>query len=186
MSSPNPHEVFIRLATEVDAELVASLSRNTFFDSYAEFNTRENIEKFMSEQFTMENLMEEVVQPWHIFYLAFINNEAVGYVKLRQGSEPSRISELSCLEIARIYVVARAIGTGVGKKLMETCIDVAKQKGKKCLWLGVWKKNQRAINFYSKWGFKIVGEQKFLLGDDLQKDWLMVMRLPREPEKRES
>ena len=65
------------------------------------------------------------------------------------------------------------IGKGVGKKLMQTCHEIAKQKGKKILWLGVWKQNQRAIDFYTAWGFEIFGEQEFILGDDVQTDWLM-------------
>ena len=177
MTSSAKDDILIRLATESDAELIADLSRKTFYDSYGEFNTRENIDKFMNEQFSKEKLMDEVRQPWHIFFLAFVNNEAVGYVKLREGSEPPRISGQSCLEIARIYSVHHMIGKGVGKKLMQTCIETVRQKGKKCLWLGVWKKNHRAIDFYSKWGFKIVGEQEFLLGDDLQTDWLMMKKV---------
>ena len=56
---------------------------------------------------------------------------------------------------------------------MQACHDFAEQKGKKILWLGVWEKNQRAIDFYSKWGFEKFGDQKFVLGDDIQTDWLM-------------
>jgi ribosomal protein S18 acetylase RimI-like enzyme len=65
------------------------------------------------------------------------------------------------------------IGKGVGKKLMQTSHEVAEQRKKQILWLAVWKENQRAIDFYEHWGFEIFGEQDFLLGDDLQKDWLM-------------
>ena len=65
------------------------------------------------------------------------------------------------------------IGKGVGKKLMQTCHDIARQKGKKILWLGVWKENHRAIDFYKSWGFEIFGDQEFILGDDVQTDWLM-------------
>ena len=41
------------------------------------------------------------------------------------------------------------------------------------VWLGVWKQNKKAIDFYTKWGFRIFGECDFVLGNDLQKDWLM-------------
>jgi GNAT superfamily N-acetyltransferase len=170
-------DVIIQLATESDAELIADLSHQTFYDSFAEHNTRENMDKFMSEQFTRQKLIDEVKQPWHIFFLAFINDEPVGYVKMRDGSVPLDLVNQSCIEIARIYSVKNKIGKGVGKKLMQACHDIAKQKGKKILWLGVWEKNQRAIDFYSEWGFEKFGSQKFLLGDDLQNDWLMKKEL---------
>ncbi len=41
------------------------------------------------------------------------------------------------------------------------------------LWLGVWEHNQRAIAFYHRWGFAIVGTHTFQLGADLQTDFLM-------------
>ena len=166
-------EVSIRRAVETDAELIADLSHQTFYDSFAEHNTRENMDKFMSEQFTRQKLIDEVKQPWHTFFLAFMHDQPVGYVKMRDGSVPLTIANQACIEIARIYSVQHRIGMGVGKKLMQTCHDVAKQKQKNVLWLGVWEKNQRAIDFYNKWGFEKFGEQNFILGDDVQTDWLM-------------
>lgn len=169
----NTTDIVIRLATEADAELIADMSRQTFYDTFAEYNTKEDMYKFMNEQFTKEKLIDEVKQPWHVFFLALMGNEPVGYVKLRDGLVPSDLINQSCIEIARIYSVKKTIGKGVGKKLMQTCHDIAKQKGKKVLWLGVWKENQRAIDFYTNWGFEIFSAQKFVLGDDVQTDWLM-------------
>ena len=170
MLMPN---ISIRLATAKDAELVADLSRQTFYETFASQNTTSDMEKFMNEQFTREKLIQEVNEPWLIFFLAFYDNEPVGYVKLRLGAVPSELLGQSCIEIARIYSVERMIGKGVGRKLMQMSHEVAKQRGKQILWLAVWKENHRAIDFYNRWGFEIFGEQDFLLGDDLQKDWLM-------------
>jgi len=166
-------DVVVRIATEEDAELVADLSRQTFYESFVEQNTKENMDKFMNDQFTKEKLMDEVKQPWQLFFLAYIRDEPVGYVKLRDGMVPMQLDGRSSLEIARIYSVQDRIGQGIGKKLMQTCHQIAKQKGKKTLWLGVWKQNQRAIDFYTAWGFEVFGEQEFILGDDVQTDWLM-------------
>ncbi len=41
----------------------------------------------------------------------------------------------------------------------------------------MWEKNQRAIDFYHKWGFENFGEQIFLLGTDLQTYLLMKKEL---------
>jgi len=169
--------IVIRIASERDAELIADLSHKTFYDSYAIYNTKKNMEKFLNEQFTRQKLIEEVSQPWHIFFLAYLVNEPVGYVKVREGEIPLALVNRPCMEIARIYSVQHMIGKGVGSTLMQTSIDVALQKRKKVLWLGVWEKNQRAIDFYSKWGFEKFGEHNFLLGDELQTDWLMKKEL---------
>jgi len=166
-------QIEIRFAGKEDAELIADLSRETFFDTFASQNTAADMEKFMNEQFTKEALMAEAGAKENIFMLAHMDGEPAGYVKLREGKEKPEFDNKASLEIARIYVINKMIGKGVGSVLMQKCIDVALEKHKEVLWLGVWKENKPAIDFYKRWGFEIFGEQDFMLGNDLQKDWLM-------------
>jgi ribosomal protein S18 acetylase RimI-like enzyme len=135
------------------------------------------MDKFMAEQFTYPRLMEEVGKPESIFLLAYYNNEAVGYARLRKSANPDRLGDMPAIEIARIYAVQEAIGKGVGKALMQECMAIAGKEGKQLIWLGVWEKNLKAIDFYSRWGFEKFGEHEFVLGDDVQIDWLMKKRL---------
>jgi ribosomal protein S18 acetylase RimI-like enzyme len=165
--------VVIRFAGEEDAELIADLSRQTFYDTFASQNTKEDMDKFMNEQFTKEALVREVGAQGNIFLVAFINNEVVGYVKMREGEIRPELKNKSAIEIARIYAVNKMTGKGIGSALMQKCIDIAKEKDKQVIWLGVFKKNKVAIDFYTKWGFEIFAEHSFLLGNDLQMDWLM-------------
>jgi ribosomal protein S18 acetylase RimI-like enzyme len=77
------------------------------------------------------------------------------------------------MELERIYSVKEQIGKGVGAELIKASIKEARDKGFDCLWLGVWDKNERAIKFYEKWGFKKVGSHVFMLGKDVQNDLIM-------------
>jgi len=163
----------IRIATPADAELIAEMSRQTFYDTFAVYNTKENMDLFMNNTFTTEALIKEVGEPGNIFLLAHDDNEPVGYARMRENNNPPELSDLPAMEIARIYSVTTSIGKGVGKLLMRQCIDIAKAKNKKAVWLGVWEQNQRAIDFYTKWGFEKFGDHVFLLGNDPQNDWLM-------------
>ena len=45
------------------------------------------------------------------------------------------------------------------------------------IWLGVWEKNVRAINFYKKNGFVEFDTHQFILGDEVQTDYLMKLQL---------
>jgi ribosomal protein S18 acetylase RimI-like enzyme len=60
---------------------------------------------------------------------------------------------------------------------MGACIEEARQSGYETLWLGVWKRNEGAQNFYRKWGFSGVGTKEFVVGKDVQKDLIMERRL---------
>ncbi len=163
----------IRFATSDDAELIADLSRETFTQTFAAANTKENIEKFMNEQFTREALMKEVGRSGNIFLLAQEGEVPVGYARMRESENPPELAGENAIEIARIYAVNSFIGTGVGSRLMQKCLDIAKKMNKTVIWLGVWQMNSRAISFYKRWGFEMFGEHDFTLGNDVQKDWLM-------------
>jgi ribosomal protein S18 acetylase RimI-like enzyme len=163
----------IRVATRTDAALVADLSRVTFFETFAGQNTKENMDKFMNEQFTRENLMKEVGADHNIFLVAEFEEETVGYARLREAPNPPELKDLHAIELARIYSVQSRIGKGVGSALMEKCIEVATQQNMQAIWLGVWEKNKHAISFYERWGFEKFSEHEFILGDDIQTDWLM-------------
>lgn len=163
----------IREAGTEDAVLIADLSRQTFYDTFAPHNTAADMDKFLHEQFTRGRLMLEVGQPHNRFLLAYSGDEVAGYVKLRAGRSPGGIPAADCMEIARLYACKHMLGKGVGQLLMQTSLDMGLQEGKKIAWLCVWEKNQRAIEFYHRWGFTRCGDVDFLLGNDLQNDWVM-------------
>lgn len=165
--------ITIRPATIDDAALIADLSRQTFYETFAPHNTKEDMEKFMSEQFSRERLISQVQWPGNLFYLAYADEEIAGYVRMLEGSNPPGLGKVAAIEIARIYAASNVIGKGIGSALMQHCLQVAKDRKKKFIWLGVWEKNQRAIDFYIKWGFERFGEHEFVLGNDVQTDWLM-------------
>ena len=167
----------IRFATVGDAELIADLSRKTFYETFGYLNTRGNMDKFLNEQFSRDKLIKEVDDNKNIFVLAFDEETPVGYATLREGEKYTSFENKDSIEIGRIYVVNSYIGTGIGRELMRKCITLAKDMKKEIIWLGVWEKNTRAISFYTKWGFEKFGEHPFILGEDVQNDWLMKKQL---------
>ena len=131
----------------------------------------------MNEQFTKDTLMKEVGAPANIFLLAYDGEEPVGYVRMRENNNPPELGNINAIEIARIYAATNSIGKGVGKALMQKCIEIAMEKKVAAIWLGVFQENHRAIDFYTKWGFEKFSTHIFMLGDDPQKDWLMIKNL---------
>jgi ribosomal protein S18 acetylase RimI-like enzyme len=165
--------ITVRIATKKNAELIADMSRQTFYDTFASYNTKEDMDKFMNEQFTRESIILEVGAENNIFLLAYDDEQPVGYARIRENNNPPSLGTSNALELARIYATAPSIGKGIGKVLMQKCIEIAKAGNRECIWLGVWEKNKRAIDFYKKWGFEKFADHDFILGDDVQKDWLM-------------
>ncbi len=169
--------IVIRKAQKNEAALIADMSRQTFYDTFVGDNTKEDIDKFMNEQFRRDDLIKEVETDDGIFFLAFEEDEPLGYVRLRDGEYFNEFGGKTSIEIVRIYAVTSAIGKGVGRALMNRCIDTAKELNRQIIWLGVWEHNKRAIDFYTKWGFEKFGQHVFVLGNDVQTDLLMKKEL---------
>jgi len=169
--------IVIKRANKTHTLLMARLGWQTFFDAYCQYNTKEDMEEFLKLNFTEERISREISDSRNTFLLSYLGREAVGYAKLSEGSAPLDLQGTKTIELARIYAIKQKIGSGVGKVLMETCIDIAKEKDKEVIWLGVWEYNQRAIQFYRKFGFEKFGEHTFMLGSDKQNDWIMKKEL---------
>ncbi len=57
---------------------------------------------------------------------------------------------------------------------MRACLGEAIAAGADVVWLDVWERNPRAIAFYRKLGFAENGDHVFPLGNDPQRDIVMV------------
>jgi diamine N-acetyltransferase len=167
----------IRYGTTNDAKLLAELGAKTFYDTFAKDNTPQNIASYIKELFSSEIQLNELSDPDIIFLIAELDGTPIGYAKLRMNSKDESIKGMNPVELERIYALQEYLGKGIGKELMKASIKEAKERGCESIWLGVWEKNQRAIDFYRKWGFKEVGTHIFNLGEDPQNDFVMELEL---------
>jgi diamine N-acetyltransferase len=167
----------IRYGTTADAKILSELGTRTFYDTFAKDNTQENMDAYLKKSFSPEIQFNELSQPDVVFLIVEIEGIPIGYAQLILNSEDEAIKRIKPLEIRRIYASQEYLGKGVGKELMRATISEARQRGYECVWLGVWEKNQRAIDFYEKWGFREVGTHIFSVGNDPQKDFVMELEL---------
>jgi len=172
----------IRAATDADAEMLTELAWRIFHDAFAPTNSPENIDAYMSQNFTPQKFSAQLADPLATFLIAEFEAVPVAFAKLYDGDAPDCVRGAAPVEIERFYVDQRLHGKGIAHTLMQACFDCAKQSGYKTVYLGVWENNHRAIAFYRKWGFEIVGSHVFQMGDEAQNDFWMERRL-QEPEQ---
>ncbi len=60
---------------------------------------------------------------------------------------------------------------------MQRALATAKAAGSDRIWLGVWEPNGRALSFYRKFGFQVVGDHPYQFGSDPQRDLVMELEL---------
>lgn len=154
-----------------------AIGRQTFAETFAESNSAENMAKYLEEAYAHEKLSSELMNPNSEFYLASLDNEIIGYLKLNFGAAQTEIKDNNALEIERIYVAKAFHGQKFGQLLYNKAIEIAKAKNVHYVWLGVWEENHKAIQFYTKNGFKAFDKHIFILGADVQTDIMMKLEL---------
>jgi diamine N-acetyltransferase len=167
------NKVNIRPCTADDLRLLIDLGEQTFRETFEAVNTPENMDSYIRSTFNRLAFEREINEKGANFFIAEVDGEPVGFCKLNHSTKADGLQDANALEIERIYALKKVIGGGVGKALMEHCLDFAKQNAFSAVWLGVWEHNERAISFYKKWGFEFFGQHVFMLGEDVQTDLLM-------------
>jgi ribosomal protein S18 acetylase RimI-like enzyme len=169
--------ITIQRAETSDLKTLQEISRKTFYEAFADSNTEEDMQQYLSVNFSLDKLGAELNERQSQFFIAWEEETPIGYLKLNSGQAQTDLKENDSLEIERIYVLTAYLGKKVGQLLYEQAMDVAHLLGKESIWLGVWEENPRAIRFYEKNGFVAFGTHAFKMGEDLQTDILMRKQL---------
>ena len=156
-----------------EVALLQDISQHTFRDTYGHANTDQNMADYLKMYFNVERLTAELKHEEIYFYFAKKMGTILGYLKLNTRKSQTEIKDEAGLEIERIYVLPEAKGSGIGRRLCDEAVALAKQLQKKYVWLGVWEKNPKAIAFYEKYGFREFDRHTFVLGDEDQNDIMM-------------
>ena len=167
----------IRKATALDLETIQKMSIQTFKETFANVNTPENIATYVKESFSVKQLTTELNNVNSQFYVAYLNAEAVGYLKINVGDAQTETFNRNALEVHRIYVLRKYHGKNIGQLLLDEAKNIAQHTGVECIWLGVWEENHRALRFYTKNGFVVFDKHVFTMGNDDQTDLLMQLVL---------
>ncbi len=169
--------VTLRRAGPGDARELATLAECSFRDTFGARNTPANMDRHCAKAFGPRVQAGEIADPGLVTTLAESSGTLVGFSQLRLASTHVRAAGLRPAELNRIYVLSQWQGRGVAQALMRGAQDTARAAGCDLLWLGVWEHNPKAIAFYRKFGFEFAGEHPFMLGEESQRDLIMVSRI---------
>jgi diamine N-acetyltransferase len=170
--------ITIHKITQGDIYQLQKIARQTFYETFSDVNTLENMNKYLEGKFSIEQLTSELNEQDSQFYSAELNDFFIGYLKLNTGLSQTELKDNRALEIERIYVLKEFYGRKVGQLLFNKAMEIAMLTGVEYVWLGVWEENRRAINFYKKNGFAEFDKHIFRLGDSEQTDLMMKLELP--------
>ncbi|MBK6983833.1 MAG: GNAT family N-acetyltransferase [Bacteroidetes bacterium] len=160
-----------------NVELLRAISVQTFTETFAHQNSESDMQKYVSENLSIEQLTKELNTKGSSFHFLKLNSDVIGYLKINTGKAQTELKNDISLEIERIYIKHEFHGKNIGKQLLDKAIEIAKENYYQYIWLAVWELNLKAIAFYKKHNFVEFDKHIFKLGDDEQIDIMMKMNL---------
>lgn len=165
----------LRLALPGDAPSLAVLAERTFRDAFGTRNSPDNMDLHCANCFGPDIQLREIGERGLVTTLAEEAGRLVGFSQLRIARPSPAVKAKKPAELSRVYVTSEWQGRGVAQALMHQAQADSVRAGCDRLWLGVWEHNPKAIAFYRKLGFEVVGTQAFMLGQERQRDLVMAV-----------
>ena len=166
-------ELTIRRATDADAEALATLALRSFLDAFAAQNRPEDIAAYTSRVYGVTQQQAEIAASNIVTLVGEMDGQMAAYAQLRWIPPGPGVTGPEPVEIMRFYVDQPWHGRGIAQQMMDAVLATAREAGARTVWLAVWEQNPRAIAFYQRRGFHVVGAQDFWMGSDRQHDLVM-------------
>ena len=171
----------IRRATGADAAPLAELALRSFMDAFAAQNQPDDVAAYTSRVYGPAQQAAEIANPHIVTLVGEVDGRMAAYAQLRWIPPGPGVVGAEPVEIMRFYVDRPWHGRGIAQRMMDAVLRTAREEGARTAWLAVWEHNPRAMAFYARRGFRVVGAQDFWLGSDRQNDKVMMLPLDEEP-----
>ena len=153
----------ITKATVEDVRLLVDIGRASFIESHGSSAAEQEINTYVNEKYNSEVLHQELSDPKNIYYVIYHDEQPAGFSKIVLDSPRKEIKQSNVTKLERIYLLKKFYGLKLGAELFNFNLSLSTNNNQSGMWLLVWEKNERAIAFYCKVGFTIIGKGDFRL-----------------------
>lgn len=169
----------IRPAHVDDATLLAGFATRAFTDTYRDLDDAKDIADYCAEHFQPAVMAGVIADPACTTLLAWVGEDLAGYAIVRDKPPPPCVTG-AAVQLWRLYLDQAFIGQKLGARLMQAAQAEARRRRAATLWLGVYDRNVRAVEFYRRFGFRQVGVSEFLFGGVVYADPIYAAPVPPE------
>jgi len=171
-------DINIRIATIEDISNLSFLGKKTFDQAFGHlFTDRKGLTDYLEETFSIEKLRNSIVKSHNVYWIVFYGDIAVGYAKIQLGSQSEFIKSNKVCKLQKLYILKEYLSNGIGAQLSQLIFDKVIHNNSEYIWLSVLKSNERAVAFYKRDDYKIVGEHPFSIGKEDFEFWVMSKKL---------
>lgn len=153
--------ISITKATQKDFQLIVNIGKVVVGEAHKNAAPVEDMKDYLQRNYNDDAIKEELSDPNNIYHIINYNSLPVGFSKITFNAAHPNIVAENITMLDRIYLLKEFSGLKLGMRLLNFNIVLSKDHGQAGIWLYTWVGNERAINFYQKAGFTIIGSHHF-------------------------
>ena len=153
--------VSIIKATEKDTTSIVNIGKESVLEAHKDSCSVEDLNEYLEKNYNNDAIKEELNDTNNIYHIIHYNGNPVGFSKIILNVRHPNIVAENVAKLDRIYLLKEFYGLKLGLALLNFNIGLSRNNIQSGIWLFTWTGNNRAINFYLKAGFTIIGSHKF-------------------------
>ena len=168
--------IIVQKVKAEDIMCIHDMAEIVFRHTYRDILSPEQIDYMMDWMYSPTSLRKQLDEG-HVYYIAFRDCTPCGYASVQQEGVTADGRQLFHLQ--KIYVLPSEQGAGVGRVLMDTVLSHVSSCVKAGMSVGAVielnvNRNNPAIDFYKHFGFKILRQGDFHIGNGFyMNDYIM-------------
>ncbi|CAN5614632.1 hypothetical protein BH10BAC5_BH10BAC5_02160 [soil metagenome] len=156
----------IKKAEKSENYLLSKLGKETFLESHGNSASHTDISLYVAQNYSSNAFKNELTDSNNLYHIIYHEEIPAGFSKINLNSSHPDIPFNNVTKFDRLYVLKEYYNMKLGLQLFEYNLSISKNNGQDGMWLFVWKENERAVNFYRKAGFEIIGSYDFKISED--------------------
>lgn len=159
-----------QVASPQQLEIVRSLAYTIWPDTYGAILSEQQLDYMLDKIYAISSLQEQQQNGQH-FVLVEEDGVYYGFASYQINYKEGKT------KLHKIYVLPQTQGKGIGKLLLGYIEQVVVENKNQSLLLNVNRFN-KAIDFYNRQGFEVVGEENIDIGEGyLMEDYIMEKKI---------
>ena len=155
-----------------DALRISILLKVVYIQVYGIDGVTTEFANFIEEKFAPDKIENKIKEQSDVLWVAYCKGNPIGIAEIIFNSQ-CPIRRVKMPELGKLYVLERFHGKAIGLGLLNQIQDYLTKKGFDELTLEVYIQNARAITFYKKHGFQVLGEVDFPMENNTYRNLVM-------------
>ena len=148
-------------ATKNDAKIIAEIGKVSVGEAHRGSCSATDLNQYLEKNYNTDAILGELTDENNIYHIIYFDGEPAGFSKIIFNAAHSSIQQKNVTKLDRIYLLSKYFDRKLGLELLHFNIALSKRNNQYGIWLFTWVGNNRAVKFYQKNGFIIIGSHNF-------------------------